>query len=124
MHFSYGFIKDGEFGVCHLHNCTVDDDPDENFRKWQNFFTDPRYRPGETRVLMHFDEECAYLNLAEIQERADFILQFKPARLGIFVWHEIAIETAMMGTSFLRDRGMEARAFDDLDQLFKWMGLG
>jgi hypothetical protein len=72
---------------------------------------------------MHFDEECAYLNYAEIQERADFIRQFNPSRLGIFVWHVIAQETARVGTSFLRDRGIEARAFDDLDQMFKWMGM-
>ena len=93
------------------------------FNNWWTFFTDPRYRLGETRVLMHFDEECAYLNLVEIRKRADFILQFNPTRLGIFVWHEIAVKTALMGTSFLRDRGIEAMAFDDLDQLFRWMGL-
>ena len=32
------------------------------------------------------------------------------AKLVIFVWHEIAIETATIGTSFLRDVGVDARA--------------
>ena len=123
MHFSYGFIRNGDVGICHFHDCRVDDDPVANFDKWLTFFEDPRYRPGKTRVLMHFDDQCAYLNFEEIRERVDFIKKYNPAKLGIFVWHDVAVETAKVGSSFLRDQGVDARAFDDLDKMFKWMGM-
>ena len=79
---------------------------------------------GETKVLMHFDDNCAYLNFEQIQQSSDFILQYKPAKLGIYVWDEIAMETAKIGTSFLRSKGVAARVFNDLDKLFQWIEIG
>lgn len=124
MHYSYGFANSGALVICHIHDCGVDDDPVETFTKWSALFKDPRYKVGKTKVLMHFDDNCAYLNLEQIEERTDYILQYKPAKLGIYVWDEIAMETAKIGTSFLRGKGVAARVFNDLDKLFQWIEIG
>ena len=124
MHYSYGFAGNGAFVTCHIHDCRVDDDPKETFKKWSVLFKDPRYKVGETKVLMHFDDNCAYLNFEQIQQRSDYILQYKPAKLGIYVCDEIAMETAKIGTSFLRSKGVAARVFNDLDKLFQWIEIG
>ncbi len=123
MHYSYGFASNGAFVTCHIHDCRVDDDPKETFKKWSVLFKDPRYKVGETKVLMHFDDKCAYLNFEQIQERVDYILQYKPAKLGVYVRGEIAMETAKIGTSFLRSKGVTARVFNDLDKLFQWFEI-
>ena len=108
----YGFNLSGGL-VVHIERQTIDD-VEEDRVKINRAFKDPRFKPGKTFMLMHYNSKIP-LDVHEIAECARAFTNAK-LRCMATVTHDSGSHAIMQQfTGFVRDRGTPAKEFQSLD---------
>lgn len=112
--FMYGFTNNNRRLVFHSVG-----EPDR-LKYWKTALNDPRFQPGVTHVVGYLDA-ASLGSLKSAAAIAQLFAQRQPAFVAVVVY-DLYMQAAISdGTSFLRALGINARSFDNLQNMFDWV---